>query len=348
MDTRRILFFLRLLSKETTGCENEIAELYQKALDDNDEIRTLKSMIDNCNFYGEIGGSLKRRSLELLDKIRSNPVRSLEMLPQVKLMHESIAQEINVCDERMLSPEPVDDTVTVMYKDDTVAYMMALRRIAATCVYLILLYEGPEKSRHLTWYDDVGIREMVYAVGTKFLPLLCDTRKSDYYWVITKRRLGGKALFGGDGFFLSYEKAKDIQPLCSILHQEPIGTHAFLNIDAYESDLNDVPYCWGIGNLTSITPNNSLNLLQQSITQKLRAPSYKELRRKMPVPTELTRLLSNGTEYCITPDDLLIAMNQWYVGHEIETRKQMHRCLFCGQHINGKSLVCPTHFSSEV
>ena len=52
--------------------------------------------------------------------------------------------------------------------------------------------------------------------------------------------------------------------------------------------------------------------------------------------------------FCITPDELLLAMNQWQVGHEIEKRKETHNCLFCGKHVDGNKLICPSHFTTEL
>ena len=210
------------------------------------------------------------------------------------------------------------------------------------------LYAGLNHIKNLTWDDTAGIQEMIYAVNTKYLPALCSVRRPNYSWIIRRKRLGGRALFGGDSYYLNYENTRSVEVLCSALHKEPIGTHAFLNIDAYESGEYDVPFCWGIGNIVSASPDTAILFLQNSVATKLRSPQASELRRKMPTPFECVKQLSDGAMFCITPDELLLSMNQWQVGHEIEERKRTHNCLFCGKHVDRNKLVCQSHFTTEL
>lgn len=348
MDSKKVLYFLEILNRETSGHSDEIADIYKRALDENDDILRLKTLLNDYTYYREIGNALYKRGEEMLDKVYSMPSKALDILPQLRQAHESIENEVRVCNELMQSPLPFAETITVLKKKDTIAYMSALQMIASTSVYLMMLYAGLNPIKNLTWDDTVGIQEMIYAVNTKFLPALCGVRRPNYSWIIRKKHLGGRALFGGDCFYLNYENTRSVEVLCGALHKEPIGTHAYLNIDAYETGECDVPFCWGIGNIVSASPSNALLYLQNSIATKLRAPQGDELRRRMPTPFECVKQLSDGAMFCITPDDLLLAMNQWYVGREIETRKRTHNCLFCGKHVDGNKLVCSSHFATEL
>ena len=348
MDSNKVLYFLGILNRETSGHTDEIAEIYKRALDENDDVTRLKMLLNDCTYYREIGNALYKNGEEMLDKIYAMPSKALDILPQLKQAHESIDNEVRVCDELMRSPFPFSETITVLKRKNTIAYMSALKMIASTSVYLMMLYAGLNPIKNLTWDDTVGIQEMIYAVNTKFLPSLCGVRRPNYSWIIRRKRLGGRALFGGDSYYLNYESTRSVEVLCSVLHKEPIGTHAFLNIDAYESGECDVPFCWGIGNIVSASPDNAILFLQNSVATKVRSPQGTELKRKMPTPFECVKQLSDGAMFCITPDDLLLAMNQWQIGHEIEHRKRAHNCLFCGKYVNGNKLVCPSHFTMEL
>ena len=347
MDSKKVLYFLELLNRETSGHADEIAEIYKRALDENDDVIRLKMLLNDYAYYREIGGALQKNGDEILNKIYSMPSKALDILPQLKHAHEAIDNEIRACNELMYSPLPVSDSITVLKNSDTYAFMRALKMIASTSVYLMMLYAGLEPIKNLTWEDSAGIQEMIYAVNTKFLPSLCRVRRPNYGWIIRRKKLGGRALFGGDSYYLNYENIRSIKVHCSTLHKEPIGTHAFLNIDAYESGAYDVPFCWGIGNIVSISPDKALFILQKSVETKIRSPLTSELRRKMPTPFECVKRLSDGAMFCITPDELLLSMNRWQTGHEIEERKRTHNCLFCGKHVDGNRLVCPSHFTSE-
>lgn len=348
MDSRKVLYFLGLLNRETTGHADEIAEIYKRALDENEDVTRLKMLLNDYTYYREIGNALYKNGEDMLDRIYNMPSKALDILPQLKQAYESIDNEVRICNELMHSPLPFSETVTVLKKKDIVAYMSALKMIASTSVYLMLLYAGLEPIKNLTWDDAVGIQEMIYAVNTKFLPSLCSVRRPNYSWVIRRKKLGGRALFAGDSYYLNYENTSSVEVLCSALHKEPIGTHAFLNIDAYESGECDVPFCWGIGNIVSASPDTAILFLQNSVATRMRSPQTSELRRKMPTPFECVKQLSDGALFCITPDELLLSMNQWQVGHEIEERKRTHNCLFCGKHVDVNRLVCLSHFTTEL
>jgi hypothetical protein len=347
MDSKKVLYFLGLLNRETSGHADEIAEIYKRALDENDDVARLKMLLNDYTYYREIGNGLYKNGEEMLDKIYAMPSKALDILSQLKQAHESIDNEVRICKELMHSPLPFSETITVLKKKDTIAYMRALKMIASTSVYLMILYAGLNPIKNLTWDDTAGIQEMIYAVNTKFLPALCGVRRPNYSWIIRRKMLGGRALFGGDSYYLNYENARSVEVLCSALHKEPIGTHAFLNIDAYESGEYNVPFCWGIGNIVSVSPDTAISFLQNSVATKLRSPKSSELRRKMPTLLECVKQLSDGAMFCITPDELLLTMNQWQVGHEIEERKRTHNCLFCGKHVDGNKLVCSSHFTTE-
>lgn len=348
MDTKRVLYFLGLLNRETSRNKDEIAEIYKRALDESDDITRLKMLLNDYTYYREIGNALYKYGEEMLDRIYAVPSKSLDILPQLKQAHESIDNEVKICNELMHSPLPFSETITVLKKKDIIAYMSALKMIASTSVYLMLVYDGLDPIKNLTWDDTAGIQEMIYAINTKFLPSLCSVRRPNYSWVITRKKMGGRALFGGDGYFLNYENTTNVDVLCSALNKEPIGTHAFLNIDAYESGECDVPFCWGIGNIVSTSPSRAIVFLQNNVATKMRSPKLAELRKKMPTPFECVKQLSDGAIFCITPDELLLSMNQWQIGHEIEERKQTHYCLFCGKHVDGNRLVCSSHFTTEL
>lgn len=347
MDSKKVLYFLGLLNRETSGHTDEIAEIYKLALDENDDVIRLRMLLNDYEYYREIGNALYKNGEDMLDKVYSSPSKALDILPLLKQAHESIDNEVRVCNELMHSPLPFSEAITVLKNKDKIAYMSALKMIASTSVYLIALYAGLDPIKNLTWEDAVGIQEMIYAVNTKFLPALCGVRRPNYSWVIRRKKLGGRALFGGDSYYLNYENTRSVEVLCGALHKEPIGTHAFLNIDAYESGEYDVPFCWGIGNIVSTSPDTAILLLQGAAT-KLRSPQPSELRRKMPTPFECVKQLSDAAMFCISPDELLLSMNQWQVGHEIEERKRTHNCLFCGKHVDGNKLVCSSHFTSEL
>ena len=101
MDSKKVLYFLGLLNRETSGHSDEIAEIYKRALDENDDVARLKMLLNDYTYYREIGNGLYKNGEEMLDKIYSAPSKALDILPQLKQAHESIDNEVRVCDELM-------------------------------------------------------------------------------------------------------------------------------------------------------------------------------------------------------------------------------------------------------
>ena len=347
MDTRKILYFIDFLSKEAAN-KNGLQALYEKAVNSNDEVIKLTSFVEEYTFFQGIGSSLLDRARSLLDRLYRDPSSALPTLMQIKQLNETIQNEVALCSSLLRSPDAFSDTITVVKKKDRISYLKAYRQIANTCVYLIALYKGLSDLKGLAWTETDGIQESVYSINTKFLPALNTVRKPGYSWIIRKEKMGGKALFESVFFSLSYEKTKSVEVMCSALHKEAMTTHSFLNIQAYEADETDVPYCWGTGNILSVSPENALLLTQKDVITKLRSPNHAELQRRVPAPFECARILSDGRPFCVSPDDLTNDMNQWVSGHEIELRKATHNCLICGKLVPRDRLVCKTHFTSEI
>ncbi len=347
MDSRKVLYFLEILARETKGHSEEIADIYKRAIDENDDVQSIKVFLDDYVFFREIGKSLHHDGAELINRIYASPLEALELLIKIRQSRERMDSIFSNCDKLICSPFPTIETVSILRKKDIISYLETYKLIASTSVYLMLIYGGVSEIKDLTWNDMVGIQERIYSINARFIPKLRTVKHPNYGWMIKKRRLGGRALFGGEGFYLSYENIRSFELQCKALHKEPIGTHAFLNIDAYENGECDIPYCWGIGNIVSVSPGEALSFLQSDIVTKLRAPRIGEFSRKLPTPLECVKQLADGKKFCINADELLQAMNRWLVGNEIEKRKRSHNCLFCGKYIDSNKLVCSSHFNTE-
>lgn len=347
MDTKKVIYFLNMLRRETTGHDAALNQLYGAVVSEDEDVVQLDAFLNDYNFYSGVGRTLHDNGSQLIDKLKANPYDAVQTLQSIRQMNEKIANEASLCSNLLRSPEPFFDNITVLPKKDIMDHIEALKQTANSAAYLMILYGGMSIVKDLTWPVNAGLQEYIYTVNTKYLNRLTEIKRPGYSWVIRKRKLGGQALFSGDYFYLNYESNRSVEVLCSALHKEPIGTHAFLNINAYEADEVDVPYCWGIGNLLSTTPSKALDFLKTDVVTHPRSPSANELTRKIPTPTECLRILTDGKPFCTSPDELVNAMNQWQMGHEFYLRKQNGRCLFCGLMVSRGASVCSSHFTTE-
>lgn len=347
MDSSKVLYLLEILSKETEGYSRELTSIYKRALDEDDDIRNLKMLLNEFVFYHEIGKSIYNEGKELLDRIYVSPSESMELLPKIRQSNDKIERMNRACYELIYSPFPTNESINVLRKKDIISCIEGFKMIASVSVYLMLVYGGVDTVKNLIWDEKAGLQETYYSLNTRFIPALCSLKKPDYGWIIKKKKLGRKAIFCEETFTLKYESRESIEAQCKDLYKEPIGTHAYLNIDAFESGRCEVPYCWGTGNIISATPDNALSFLQSDVVTSLRLPNIGEYSRQVPTPIECIKQLADRDKYCITADELYHVMNNWLVGYSIESRKRNHACLFCGKFIDVGKYVCPSHFISE-
>ena len=348
MDTERVLYFFSVLSRETSGHGEDLSKLFQRALDENDDIITLMNQLEDLAFYNEVGGALKRDGEDIIELAYGAPQQAYEMLPQVSQVSETIRSSLKDSERVMANPYPNSDTVSVLRNSEIPNYIRSLRHIASSVIHLLLVYGGLDAIKDLSWNDTVGILEMLNNVSSRYIRHLMSYQLPGYSWVIRKKSVGGASFFMTDAFFLSFDRKESVDLLCQGYRKERIGTHAFYNVDAYRLSENDVPFCWGTGNIVSTMPNTALDCMKSYFCTNLRAPSETELRKPIPIPFELVRRLSNGREFCISPNELVRAMNWWQSGYDIERNKMTHNCLICGRHMQYSGLVCPHHFRSTL
>lgn len=348
-NTKKIVYLLDVIRKSTKGYSNEINSLYLDVIKQNSDVLSLSYNLNKkYNFYKGIGKSLAEESKSLLGELESDPENALQTIRKIGLKNEMLIHQADVCEKLLRSPNSTLESITIIEKKKTSAYNEALKQIAATCVYLIVLYTGANGIKNLTWFDGDGIQEHIHSVNTKFLPAIENMKIPEYSWIIEKKKMGGRALIGDKGFVLYYKRTEEVNKYCSALIKEPIGTHAFLNVMAYERDEVNVPFCWGIGNILSVTPKNAISLLTTGVVEKPRSPFPNEYNKKMLNPASLLKLLYNGKNYCASPETLVSLMNQWEAGYYINKMQEEKRCIFCGRLLNSNKLVCSSHFVSEL
>lgn len=347
-NTKKILYLLDVLRKTTQGYSSEINKLYLETVKENHAVKELTQYInEEYLFYKGMGKTLSDEAESLLRDLERKPDEVLQTIRKIELKNDMINHQAKVCENLLCSPLPTLETITIIKKKEFDGVLETLRIIASTCVYLILLYNGPQGTKNLTWSDDDGVQEQIYKLNTKFLPAIKEMAIPEYSWVVEKKKLGGCVLIGDEGYVLSYKRTEDVEKYCSSFIKEPMGTHAFLNVTAYEKDELNVPICWGTGNILSVSPNIALEVLRKGVVQSARSPFSTEYERKMPAPLLLLKTLYNGQTFCATPETLVSLMNQWTIGNEISIKRRNRCCIFCGKAVSSSEIVCRNHFTSE-
>lgn len=344
MDAKKIIYLLGLIHSETGRNGAELASLYQRALDEDDDIIELKSLKDDYSYFNQGGDLLYQSARGVLDEIYSNPHRALDYFPKLRQCTRNIFNNVMEDRDSLLGPRPLIGSIKVIKKSEIEIHKRVLEDIASTCVYLLLLYKGWDSVKNLNWIDEAGIHERLHAVNLVFLPALSKISKVEECWVIRKQKVKSPNFFGGDFFYIEYKEKRMMLEFFRSTKYQYIGSYSYINLYP-DSSGDDQPYCWGIGNLLSFNPLQALSTFRNSMVTKLRTPTSEELSRPLPSTNKCLRVLTDGNNYCIGPEDLLRAMNQWQVAHETNARINSKRCLFCGGALDGNRVICSKHIS---
>ena len=348
MNNDRVIFFLNLLDRNTSGYEEEIDTLLINAINEDDRVEKLKSLLSNYHFISSLGENLKNEAEYALKELQLYPEKYSEIFIKIEQAYEKINSEIVNTELLMDSPYAFSQPIQVISKKNYPIYVDMLKIIVNSCVYLLVLYGGSERVSSFHWNESAGFRELLNETNQRYIPALKTINLPDYGWTITKRHLGGDAIWGGDAFYIAYEPYNLIQIRANHIKSEKLGPYFYLNVEAFESNYNNVPYCWGKGNVLSFNQTNAIQAcLQNTLVTELRVPSSDELQRKIPIPMEVAKTLANNKDFCISAEQLLLAMNQWIVGREIHNRRIQHKCLICGNTLENDSMVCRSHFAQR-
>ena len=97
MDSKKVLYFLKVLAENTDGYSEELKNLFAHALDDNDDIQGLKRCLTDYDFFGSIGNDLRFDSEKIIKDIYDNPLNALNSLNQAQYYTGNILKEAQVC-----------------------------------------------------------------------------------------------------------------------------------------------------------------------------------------------------------------------------------------------------------
>ncbi|MGN0114972.1 MAG: hypothetical protein ACI4DY_00440 [Monoglobaceae bacterium] len=350
-NTKKIIYLLNTIKSSVSDYTEEMNKLYSEVIIKNRDVASLCENINHkYNFYHGYGENLANDAKSLLSDLEKKPEAALQTIGKIKSHNNLIMNHAEHCEKLLRSAMPIREPITVIKKENVDAYKMALERIAAACVYLIVLYNGASgiKNTNLSWSDGDGIQERIRNINTNFLPALENVTVSDCSWIIKRKRVSNQFLLCDTVFCLEHVSHNKITELCSTLESEPIGAHAFLNVKAFNDAAINETYCWGTGNILSVSPKDALKLLNSGFYETARSPVEKEYCYKMPKPLELLKMLYDGKEFCASADELASAMNQWESGYYIQKRMDENKCLFCGRALHSDRLICKNHIVSEL
>ena len=99
----------------------------------------------------------------------------------------------------------------------------------------------------------------------------------------------------------------------------------------------------GIGNIIGVDVNHGLSLLDSEIITSLPANAFSDSFQ----PNDLLGVIKkslNSDSYCVSPEDLIAALNRQKISETVAKRRRENKCIFCGKQTFSR-VACKEHLS---
>lgn len=343
MEYKKTIYLLSLLY---SGAAEEkrpgIGELFKQAVMSTEEFQRLKKLLQTVTFLGQDGISRHREGEQASWDLVTEIEHAGENIRRIQLLIRQIEVELDKSRELLSSPRYFDDDITAVWSEQLSQYNRFYRELANCICYYMISQFGVKSVRNLTFNRGAGFQDLMKLVNQQYaneLLMSAQTPKPQT-WTITATAFGGNNLIAYEGYRIEYSE----KPLSSMLQMAGAGSYIRLApyLFAAASPAQPSPFM-GIGNIVGVGPGMGLSLLEAEIVTSLPGEALGS------GPLEYRNLLGiirDGVHtdcYCISPEDLVGAMNRKCLSEAVESRRGNSQCIFCGQQAPPGRIACRDH-----
>ena len=343
MNNKKIVYLVNLLVNESQGRENELKEIYIKAVMSDEDYLDLKAVLDSYVFYEGEGRLLLEEGRKLSNNLMEDPQNGIDTLRKMKQLSKKIVDEGEYFDTLMRRADPHLDQVAVHPKERLDAYHRAIDCIASSAAFIMMMEEGYIGVKTVYYSPEYTIQEKLNALNNDFLVKLLRTRYMADCWVIKRRFIKSRHSFTDSEYYISgisYDEYMDIKKHMLI---QRVNANVYINKSAFIGFDFEVPIYIGIGNLISEKPTECMPMIEGGVITDISYPSPSFYTEPLPVIDVALRKVTNNSMYVLSPEVAVDLMNQWESGYNINQRLRNHRCIICGDLLN-RGMVCIRHF----
>lgn len=343
MDTKRVLYLINMLKDGSVDRQEQLAQLYDRALEESDEYQQLSGILNNYAFMGSSGAGIRDRGNELIYRMAEEPDNIVQIMKETEQLIELVRSEIKHNEKLISYPGAFTGDINIVPKTKLDAYNKFLNNIAAVCTYIIAVQNGNEGISGLYWSDNYNFSEKLTKINTSYIPALLQLDGIQNPWMIYRRPARSNYLFCPYEYVLRYITSGEFSKWT--LADEYVEISPFLYGSprrAANIDLG-IPIYLGIGNIVSTSPLDSLRLLATGVGAKISHPNEKHFVKKVPYIMTMVSQLTSGVPCIVSPEEIVSTMNQWDAGYTINDNIRNHKCLICGEKLLGNDQICRIH-----
>lgn len=345
MSYEKSMYLLSLLYSAASNEKREkLGELFQSTVKKTEAFQQLTRLMQVTTFLGHDGASQKKEASNILKLALSQIQDGPSNIKKMELLLQQIEREVSDADKLVQSPRFFDDELAAISSEQYDEYNKFYREIASAICYYLVSQFGVKAIRNLTFNQRASFRELVHLINQQYateLAMSSETSKP-LAWGITKAHFSGDNLVSYDGYTIEYTQMK----LSEILHKVDLGEYKQI-----------APYCFaatssaiqtqliGIGNIVGVQPPHALQLLDSEILTSMPPAAF-----LMPYGTfdDILSKIAEAVEtdsFCISPEDVVRAMNRYCLNNTVAIRKQQGKCIICGQTMRNNKYACSSHFA---
>ncbi|MBR4513775.1 MAG: hypothetical protein IKO61_02680 [Lachnospiraceae bacterium] len=343
MNNKKIVYLVNLLTNEVEGKENELMDIYKRAVEADEDYVHLIDVLSSYVFYRGEGKLLLEEGNTLLKEIMEKPHEGIDTLRKMRQLTQKIEAESNYFDTVIRRPNPALDQISVLNKAKLRSYNSALDGIASSIMFILLMTEGYLGIKTLFYADDYTMQDRLNAINNDFLVKLLRSKRMPSVWAIKRRFLKSEYSFTDIEYVLT---GMGYDEFCSLRRQvkmKRINANVYMNGSAFRENAFEIPIYIGIGRIISEEPSKCLPMIKGGVMTDFDYPALSLYKSPIPVMDEMLKRATGGSMYVLEPERVVDLMNQWESGYNINRRRAERRCLLCGNYLD-RGLACPSHF----
>lgn len=343
MEYKRTMYLLSLLHSATEESKKErIGELFKQAVTSTNEYQRLKKLLQSVSFLGIDGIDKHEESEQTLQKTIADIANPTDNIKHLDLLIQQIENELKKADGLLSSASFFDDDFMAVKSESVDLYNRFYRTLANCICYYLISQFGVKAIRNLTFNNKAGFQDVVRLVNQQYGNELFMSyqNKKPLTWKITKTSFVEDNFISYEGYKLEYTKT----PLSSLLQKVQVDEYYRLSpyVFAATSPAVQTPFV-GIGNIIGVDAINGLALLDSDIVTSLPVSAFTAEFEPHDLLGSIRQSL-NTDSYCISPEDLIAALNRQKLSDTVAKRRRENKCIFCEKSIFTR-VACKDHFT---
>lgn len=343
MDYKRTMCILSLLHTIAEG-DNKIKlqDLFKQAVLSTNEYQKLKSLLESVSVLN-IDGEAKYKECEaVLSKALSEIDNSSANIKNIVNTIEQIDNELSKNESLLSSPAFFDNDFPFVSSKTATLYSEFYRYLANCICYYLASQFGIKSLENLTFNYSAGFRSLSRLVNQKFGDELISSSQNAKRlpWIISRISYYGDNIISYDGYKLEYT---NLSLETFIKNNSPNEFGRVSPYMYYSKQENSSVVFAGVGNIIGVDLNEALSLLGSQVVTDIPSNTLRLGFEKNNILKCISDSINTNC-YCISPDNLVSAMNSYEISKIVSQRRSESKCIICNKPVFGR-ISCKEHFS---